>query len=77
MQAAKTVQRKIREMQGELSIRAYADKLGVGRGTVSRLKESPQDAKLSTIEAVSSAFRVTPSQLLDENDNSHRKNWKA
>jgi transcriptional regulator with XRE-family HTH domain len=75
MQAAKTVQRKIREMQGGMSHRAYAEKLGISNGTLSRLKDSAQDAKLSTIETVSRAFRITPSQLLDDADSSHRKRW--
>jgi len=73
MDAAKTVQRKIREVQGELTHRAYAKKLGLTTGTLSRLKDSAQDAKLSTIEKISRALRVTPSQLLDEEDNHHRK----
>jgi DNA-binding Xre family transcriptional regulator len=73
MDAAKTVQRKIREMQGELTHRAYAKKLGLTTGTLSRLKDSAQDAKLSTIEKISRALRVTPSQLLDDLDNHHRR----
>jgi DNA-binding Xre family transcriptional regulator len=73
MDAAKTVQRKIREMQGNLSHRVYARKLGLTTGTLSRLKDSAQDAKLSTIEKISHAFRITPSQLLDDADTHHRR----
>ncbi len=72
MNAAKTVQRKVREMQGGLTHRAYARKLGLTTGTLSRLKDFAQDAKLSTIEKISRAFHVTPSQLLDDADTHHR-----
>jgi transcriptional regulator with XRE-family HTH domain len=72
MNAAKTVQRKLRELQGELTYRAYARKLGVSLGTLSRLQNAPQNATLATIEKISRALHVTPSQLLDDADTHHR-----
>ncbi len=59
-------------MQGGLTHRAYARKLGLTTGTLSRLKDFAQDAKLSTIEKISRALHVTPSQLLDDSDTHHR-----
>ncbi len=73
MDAAKIVQRKVREMKGELTYRAYAKKLGLHPSTLNRLLNSPQNATLNTIGKVSRALRVTPSQLLDESDNHHRR----
>jgi hypothetical protein len=73
MDAAKIVQRKIREMRGELTYRAYAKKLGLHLSTLNRLLNTPQNATLATIAKVSRALRVTPSQLLDDSDTHHRK----
>jgi len=72
MDASKIVQRKVREMKGELTYRAYARKLGLTLATLNRLLNSPQNATLGTIGKISRAFRVTSSQLLDEDDNQHR-----
>lgn len=73
MDAAKTVHRKLREAQGELTQRAFARKLGVSVGLVARLTTAPQNLNLSTIQKISRALRVTPAQLLDENDDHHRR----
>ena len=73
MDAAKIVHRKLREAQGELTQRAFARKLGVSVGLVARLTTAPQNLTLSTIEKISRALHITPSQLLDEADNRHRK----
>ena len=73
MDTAKTVQRKIRESQGERTHRAYAKRLGISIGSLARLKNSPQNATLRTIEKVSRALGVTPSQFLDGADTHHRK----
>ena len=71
MDAAKTVQRKLREAQGELSQRAFAKKLGISLGSLSRLRNSPENVTLSTLEKISRAFGVTPAQLLDERNKGH------
>lgn len=73
MDTTKTVQRKIRESQGEQTQRAFAKKLGISIGSLARLRNSPQNATLRTIEKISRALHVTPSQLLDEADTHHRK----
>jgi len=73
MDTAKTVQRKIRESQGEQTHRAYAKRLGISIGSLARLKNSPQNATLRTVEKVSRALGVTPSQFLDSADTHHRK----
>jgi len=73
MDAAKTVHRKLREAQGELTQRAFARKLGVSVGLIARLTTSPQNLTLFTLQKISRALRVTPSQLLDEADNHHRR----
>jgi transcriptional regulator with XRE-family HTH domain len=73
MDTAKTVQRKIRESQGEQTHRAYAKRLGISIGSLARLKNSPQNATLRTVEKVSRALGVTPSQFLDSTDTHHRK----
>lgn len=65
--------RKLREAQGELTQRAFARKLGVSPGQVARLTTAPQNLTLVTIQKISRALHVTPSQLLDENDNHHRR----
>jgi transcriptional regulator with XRE-family HTH domain len=72
MDAARTVQRKLREAQGEMTHRAFAKKLGISIGSLARLKNSPQNVTLSTIQKISRALRVTESQLLDDVDNRHR-----
>ena len=71
MDAARTVQRKLREAQGELTHRAFAKKLGISIGSLARLKNSPENVTLSTIQKISRALRATPSQFLDEADNRH------
>jgi transcriptional regulator with XRE-family HTH domain len=68
-----TVQRKIRESQGEQTHRAFAKKLGISIGSLARLKNTPQNATLRTIEKISRALGVTPSQFLDNADAHHRK----
>jgi hypothetical protein len=42
MDTLKTVQRKIRESQGEQTHRAFAKKLGISIGSLARLKNTPQ-----------------------------------
>lgn len=76
MDSAKTLQRKVREMQGELSQRAYAKRLGLHPSTVERVLNNPHNATLKTVDQISHAFRITPSQLLDDADTSHRNKWK-
>jgi transcriptional regulator with XRE-family HTH domain len=73
MESAKTLQRKVREMKGERTYRAYAKKLGLTLSTLTRLLNSPHNATLKTIERISRAWHVTPSQLLDDADTHHRK----
>jgi transcriptional regulator with XRE-family HTH domain len=73
MDTAKTIQRKIRESQGEQTHRAFAKKLGISIGSLARLKNSPQNATLRTLAKISHALHVTPSQLLDDADTHHRK----
>ena|SRR5258708_855128 len=73
MDPAKTVHRKLREAQGALTQRAFARRLGVSVGLVARLTTAPQNLTLSTIQKISHALHVTPSQLLDEADDRHRK----
>lgn len=72
MDAFKTVQRKLREAQGELTHRAFAKKLGIAIGSLARLRNSPQNTTLLTIIKISRALHVTPSQLLDDGDHHHR-----
>jgi transcriptional regulator with XRE-family HTH domain len=73
MDATKTVQRKLREAQGELTHRAFAKRLGISVGSLARLKNSPQNVTLDTIQRISRALSITPSQFLDETDTNHRK----
>ena len=73
MNSAKTLQRKVREMRGELTYRAYAKRLGLTLSTLNRLLNVPHNATLKTIDTISRAFRVTPSQLLDDADTHHRR----
>jgi transcriptional regulator with XRE-family HTH domain len=73
MDVAKTVYRKLREAQGELTQRAFARKLGISVGLVARLTTGPGNMTLSTLAKISRALRVTPSQLLDDSDTRHRK----
>jgi len=73
MDIAKIVHRKLREAQGELTQRAFAKKLGISVGLVARLTTAPENMTLSTLQKISHALHVTPSQLLDETDNHHRK----
>jgi transcriptional regulator with XRE-family HTH domain len=73
MSASKTIQRKIRESQGELTHRAFAKRLGISIGSLARLKNSPQNATLRTVEKVSRGLGVTISQFLDDADTRHRK----
>jgi len=72
MRAAKTIQRKLREAQGEATHRAFAKKLGISVGSLARLRNSPQNVTLLTIERISVALGITPSQFLDDGDGHHR-----
>lgn len=76
MDAAKIVQRKLREAQGELTQRTFAKKLGISLGSLSRLRNSPENVTLRTIEKISRALGVTPSQLLDDRDKGHLRKTK-
>jgi transcriptional regulator with XRE-family HTH domain len=73
MDLAKIVHRKLREAQGELTQRAFAKKLGISVGLVARLTTAPENMTLATLRKISQALHVTPSQLLDEANNHHRK----
>jgi transcriptional regulator with XRE-family HTH domain len=73
MNTARIVQRKIREAQGEQTHRAFAKRLGISIGSLARLKNSPQNSTLRTIEKISRALGVTPSQFLSERDTRHRR----
>jgi transcriptional regulator with XRE-family HTH domain len=73
MDTARTIQRKIREAQGEQTHRAFAKRLGISIGSLARLKNSPQNSTLRTIEKISRALGVTPSQFLSETDTRHRR----
>jgi transcriptional regulator with XRE-family HTH domain len=70
--AAKTVQRKLREAQGDLTHRVFAKRLGISVGSLARLRNSPQNVTLHTLAKISRALGITPSQLLDEADAHHR-----
>jgi transcriptional regulator with XRE-family HTH domain len=72
MDAAKTVHRKLREAQGELTQRSFARKLGVSRAQMARLLTSPENLTLRTLVKVSRALHVTLSQLFDDADTHHR-----
>jgi transcriptional regulator with XRE-family HTH domain len=71
--AAKTVQRKLLEAQGELTQRAFAKKLHISLGSLSRLRNSPENVTLRTLEKISRALGVTPSQFLSDDDTHHRR----
>lgn len=73
MDAAKTVHRKLREAQGELTQRSFARMLGVSPGQVARLLTAPENMTLRTLVKISRALHVTPSQLLDDGDSHHSK----
>jgi predicted transcriptional regulator len=73
MDITKTVHRKLREAQGELTQRAFARKLGISVGLIARLTNGPENMTLSTLAKISRALHVTPSQLLDDADTHHRK----
>ena len=73
MSAARTIQRKLREAQGESTHRTFAKRLAVSVGTLARLRNSPQNVTLYTIEKISRALGITPSQFLDDSDMHHRK----
>lgn len=73
MQAAKLIQLKLNEAQGELTQRAFAKKLGIALGSLARLRNSPENVTLRTIERISRALAITPSQFLDERNTDHRR----
>ncbi len=72
MDLAKTVHRKLREAQGEMTQRTFARKLGVSRAQMARLLTSPENITLRTLAKISRTLHVTPSQLLDDSDSHHR-----
>jgi transcriptional regulator with XRE-family HTH domain len=73
MDTPKVVQRKLLEAQGGSTHRAFAKKLGISVGSLARLRNSPQNVTLYTIEKISRALGVTPAQLLDDSDAHHRR----
>jgi transcriptional regulator with XRE-family HTH domain len=73
MDLAKTVHRKLREAQGELTQRAFARKLGISVGLVARLTTAPENMTLATLQKICRALRLTPCKLLDDADTHHRK----
>lgn len=73
MDLAKTVHRKLREAQGEMTQRTFARKLGVSRAQMAKLLTSPVNITLHTLARISRTLRVTPCQLLDDVDTHHMK----
>ena len=73
MQAAKVIQRKLNEAQGELTQRTFAKKLGISLGSLARLRNSPENVTLLTIEKICRALAIKPSQFLDETNSDHRR----
>jgi transcriptional regulator with XRE-family HTH domain len=73
MDTLKIIQRKVREAQGERTHRSFAKRLGISIGSLSRIKNSPQNATLRTILKICHTLHVTPSQFLDETDTHHRR----
>ncbi len=72
MDAAKTVHRKLREAQGELTQRSFARKLDISRAQMARLLTAPENITLRTLVKISRALHVTLSQLFDDTDTHHR-----
>jgi transcriptional regulator with XRE-family HTH domain len=73
MQAAKVIQRKLNEAQGELTQRGFAKRLGISLGSLARLRNSPENVTLRTIERICRAFAITPSQFLDQTNTDHQR----
>lgn len=73
MDPARTLQRKIREMRGDLTYRAYADKLGLSLSTLYSVFNANHNATLRTIDQISRALGITPAQLLDDADTHHKE----
>jgi transcriptional regulator with XRE-family HTH domain len=73
MQGAKVIQRKLTEAQGGLTQRAFARRLGISLGSLARLRNSPENVTLRTIERICRALAMTPSQFLDETNADHRR----
>lgn len=48
----------------EWSGNKLAEKSGLHRNTIMKLRENPDHARLSTISAIGSAFEIDPTQLL-------------
>jgi hypothetical protein len=60
MDPAKTVHRKVREAQGELTQRAFARKLGISVGLVARLTTAPEnDARENQSRPARYAFAIS------------------
>lgn len=73
MDAARTVHRKLREAQGELTQRSFARKIGVSQGLIARLLTAPENTTLRTLVKVCRGLHITLSQLFDDTDTHHKR----
>jgi transcriptional regulator with XRE-family HTH domain len=61
---ADTLAANLRSRRGSLSQRAFAQKLGLGNATLSRLEAGTQSVTLKTLERISKRLRCDPLELL-------------
>jgi transcriptional regulator with XRE-family HTH domain len=64
MKPAEVLRERVRAAQGERSHRAFAKKLGISSGTLQRVKNSPQNVTLRTLERIAKALKTTPAELI-------------
>jgi transcriptional regulator with XRE-family HTH domain len=66
MKSAEILRQRVREAQGERTHRAFARKLGISSGTLQRVKNSPQNVTLRTLERIAKALKTTPAELISD-----------
>jgi transcriptional regulator with XRE-family HTH domain len=66
MNSAEILQRKIREAQGERTQRKFARKLRISLGTLTRIRNNPQNVTLRTLERIAKALKTTPAALISD-----------
>jgi transcriptional regulator with XRE-family HTH domain len=64
MSSAKILQRRILEAQREMTLRGFARKLRIPVGTLARMRNSPHNVTLRTLDKIAKALKTTAAELI-------------
>ena len=63
---AQRLARRLRELRGDATIEAFAERLGISKSSLHRLELAEQNVSLKTIEKICARLKCTIGQLFGE-----------